>query len=56
MLILLGIGVLASCSIPCLAAAIVVFARRGERLFVAICVLEIAVLVVAASGWLVVGH
>jgi hypothetical protein len=56
MAILLGIGVLASCSIPCLAAVIPIFLARGERAFAAICVLEIAVLALAASGVLSVGH
>lgn len=56
MLILAGIGVLASCSIPSLAATIPVFAARGERAFVVICVLQIAVLVLAASGFFALGH
>ena len=50
MVILLGIGVLASCSIAALGAVIPVFASRRERAFVAICLLEIAVLALAASG------
>ncbi len=47
---LLGITVLASASIPCLIAAMPVFHARGERAFVAFCALEIAVMLVAASG------
>ena len=56
MLILAGIGILASCSIPCLAATIPVFHRRRETAFVCICLLEIAVLALALSGLLTVGH
>ncbi|MDQ3025304.1 MAG: hypothetical protein M3R58_02190 [Pseudomonadota bacterium] len=56
MLNLVGIAVLASCSIPCLAAVIPIFRKRGERVFAAICVVQIAVLLFAASGFLVGGH
>jgi len=56
MVILLGIGVLASCAIPCLAAVLPIFRARGERAFALICVAEIAVLGLAASGWLTAGH
>jgi hypothetical protein len=56
MLVLAGIALLASCSIPCLAAVIPTFATRGERAFVAICVVQIAVLMLAASGILGSGH
>jgi hypothetical protein len=56
MLALGAIALLASCSIPCLAAVIPEFARRRERVFVAICVLEIAVLVIAASGLVALPH
>ena len=56
MLVVAGIGILASCSIPCLAAVIPVFARRGESILIAICALQIAVLVLAASGLLAGGH
>lgn len=56
MLMMAAIGVLASCSIPCLLAVLPVFAKSRERVFVAICVLEIAVLALAASGILAGGH
>jgi hypothetical protein len=56
MLILGGIGVLATCSIPCLAAVIPVFRRQGAMAFVWICALEIAVLAFALSGLLATGH
>lgn len=50
MLVLGAIAMLISSSILCLAAAVPVFWKRGERLLVAVCVLQIAVLVLAASG------
>ncbi len=53
---LVGIAILASCSIPPLAAVIPAFRASGERAFVAICALEIAVLALAASGLLAWGH
>jgi len=53
MLALAAIAILISSSILCLAAVIPAFAKRGERLFVAMCVMQILVLGVAASGWLV---
>ena len=56
MLVLAGVALLASCSIPSLVAAIGPFHRGGERVFVVICILQIAVLVLAASGLLTVGH
>jgi hypothetical protein len=56
MLVLVGIAVLASCSIPCLAAVIPVFRARGETTFVVICALQIAILVLAASGVLAISE
>ena len=56
MVMVAGIAFLASCSALCLAAVIPLFHARGERLFVAICVAEIAVLALAASGLLATGH
>ena len=53
---LVGIALLATVSIACLAAVIPVYARRSDRVYVALCVLAIAVLVLAASGVLVVKH
>jgi hypothetical protein len=53
MLPLAAIAFLASCSIACLAAAMPVFFRGGERALALICLLEILVLVLAASGLLV---
>lgn len=52
---LIGIALLASCAVPGLIAAMRVYARRGDRLHVVLCVLQAAVLVLAASGW-ISGH
>lgn len=56
MLVLAAIALLSSWSIACLAAAMPIFAARRERVFVAICALEIAVLALAASGVLSAAH
>jgi hypothetical protein len=53
---LAGIAILASVSVACLAAAIPVYLRRGDRTYTTLCVLAIAVLLLAASGILVVRH
>jgi len=53
---LVGIGLLASCSLPCLLAVLPLYARARDRAFVAICVLEVVVLVFAASGIIGSGH
>ena len=52
---LVGIALLASCSIPCLASAIPIYRARGQHALAAICALEIAVLLLAASGLLAGG-
>lgn len=53
---LVGIGILSGVSLLCLAAAAPVDASRGERVYLALCLLEIAVLLLAASGILTSGH
>jgi len=53
MLSLAAIAFLASCSIACLAAAARIFFGIGERPVAVICLAEIAVLALAASGLLV---
>ena len=53
---LLGIAVLAGCSVVCLAAIIPLYARRGERTYAVICFLEIIVVLLAASGILTVSY
>jgi len=52
MLVLAAIAVVTSVSIACLAAVLPIFLRRGERAFAIMCGLQIAVLVLAASGFL----
>ena len=56
MLVLAAIAGLATVSLACVAAVIPLFAKRGDRVFVAICALQIAVLLLAASGLLAAGH
>lgn len=56
MLLLAAVALLASCSIPCLIAVVPVFGARRERAFMAMCVVQIAVLLFAASGLLAIGH
>ncbi len=53
---LVGIALLASCSLPCLLAVLPLYARARDRAFVAICALEVVVLVFAASGIIGSGH
>lgn len=56
MLVIAGIALLATCSVASLAAAIRAFRATGERAFVWICVVQIAVLLLAASGLLAGTH
>lgn len=53
MLVLGAVALLISSSIFCLAAAVPVFRRQGERVMAALCVLQIVVLAIAASGAIV---
>ena len=53
---LLGIAVLAACSLPPLLAMIPLYLRQRDRVFAALCALEVAVIVLAASGVLTAGH
>lgn len=55
-LTLLGIVTLAFCSVPCLLAVMPIYWRSRQRLLFAICGLEVAVIVMAASGYLAGGH
>jgi hypothetical protein len=52
MLLIAAIALLSSISVACVAAVLPAFARRGDRVFVAICVLQVGVLLLAASGLL----
>jgi len=56
MLVIATIGFLASCSIASLVAVIPAFARNRENVFVVICILQVAVLLLAASGLFAGGH
>jgi hypothetical protein len=51
---LLGIAVLAGCSVVCLATIVPLYARRRDRIYAIVCTLEIIVVVLAASGILTV--
>ena len=53
---LLGIAILAGGSVACLLALVPLYAARRDKAFVAICLAEVAVVVLAASGWLAGGH
>lgn len=53
---LAGIALLSGCSVACLLALVPIYAARGDRAFVAICLAEVAVVALAASGWLSGGH
>ncbi len=53
---LIGIAVLCACSLVCLLAVIPIYARRGDWTFVVLCVVALAVQLLAASGTLGVGH
>lgn len=53
---LLGIAILAGASVLCLLALVPLYARRGDRAYVAICLAEVLVVVLAASGVLAGGH
>jgi len=46
----IGVAILGAVTAVCYARVLPLFARAGERAFVAICVAEIAVLVAAAAG------
>lgn len=53
---LLGISLLAICSIPPLLAVIPVFLKQRDFIYIGICVLQVGVLLLAASGILDMGH
>jgi hypothetical protein len=53
---LLGIALLTGASLLALLALLPLYLREGDRLYVAICVAQIVVLLLAASGVLGAGH
>jgi hypothetical protein len=52
----LGVAFLAGIAVPCLLALLPLALARGDRTLAALCIAEAAVIVLAASGWLAVGH
>ena len=53
---LLGVALLAGCSVPCLLALLPLAWKRGDRRLVWLCLAEVAVIVLAASGLVTGGH
>ncbi len=53
---LLGIVLLAGCSVPALLTVLPLAWKQGDRLMAALCVAQIAVMTLAATGWLTAGH
>jgi hypothetical protein len=51
-----GIALLAGCSAVCLGAVAPLYRRRGDGVYALLCVAEIAVLLLAASGLIGSGH
>jgi hypothetical protein len=51
-----GIALLAGCSVLCLLAMVPLYARRGDKAFVIVCLADAAVVLLAASGLLTGGH
>lgn len=56
MLTFLGIAILALCSLPALMAIVPVYARRRDWVYATLCVLEVLVIALAASGLLGGAH
>ncbi|MFT3819431.1 MAG: hypothetical protein QM750_17635 [Rubrivivax sp.] len=55
MLALGGIAWLASCSLPALLALLPLYLRRGDKVYAVLALAQIAVIALAASGWLTGG-
>jgi hypothetical protein len=53
---LAGIALLAGCSVLCLLSLVPLYAARGDRAFVFVCLADAAVVLLAASGVLTAGH
>ncbi len=53
---LLGIAMLTGASLLALLALLPLYLRRRDRLYAALCVVQVAVLLLAASGLLTAGH
>jgi hypothetical protein len=53
---LVGIGFLATCSAAPLLAVVPIYLKRGDRVFAILCLFQVAVLILAASGIVKPGH
>lgn len=53
---LLGIALLAGASVPALLAVVPLHWRQGDRIYASLCLAEVGVLLLAASGALTAGH
>ena len=53
---LAGVALLAGCAVPALLALMPLFHRRRDWPYLALCVAQVAVLLLAASGWISTGH
>jgi hypothetical protein len=53
---LLGIAMLAGCSVVCLLALVPLYHMRRDKAFVLLCLAEVVVVVLAASGLVSGGH
>ena len=53
---LAGVAVLAGCAVPALLALTPLFRRRRDLPYLALCLAQVAVLLLAASGWISSGH
>ena len=49
-----GVAMLALCSLPCVLALVPIYRRSQDKLYIALCVAQAAVLVLSASGLLVI--
>jgi len=53
---LAGIAILAGCSLLCLLSLVPLYLRRGDKAYAWLCLAQVAVLLLAASGVLTAGH
>lgn len=53
---LVGITILAGCSLVCMLTLVPLYLKRGDKAFAALCLTEVAVVLLAASGALPGGH
>lgn len=53
---LAGIAILAGCSLLCLLSLVPLYLRRGDKAYAGLCLAQVVVLLLAASGVLTAGH